>query len=997
MAAISTKDMMEQQALVIRDPNNMQILALDMLENITDGSVVVVDASNPFAYMLEVQGTSASTAVTECESIMRQHYPGMALANGDIYRHMADGDYMNRFSKPGMQTQAIVMTRQELIGKSVPVDDGTGSRRLVIPKHTSFTVDNVTFTMQYPVVITVLNTGNISVKIDDSEISPLYRLSTNDLAWDIVDTGEDTYFIVEFPVPQMTLTSTVIQLNSFTGFSSTYSYEDYFLYARAYMRNRDGVWVEISTQHNGTVYDPNKPTVCLTVLNQSLSVYIPQIYYANGTISDSVRIDIYTTKGPVNLDFTGTEPASFRYQFRDLDRETLSVFSTPLNSFTALATYARTVCEGGAGPITFAELKRRFTNRSVTTAGLPVTNNQLSSALKDVGFDLITTLDNITNRQFTATRDIPPPADVSTVTGLGCCIQLAELTLTDLGRSNTVIDNGERLTITPATLFENVNGNLEIVSNQALSDLRNLALTNPDGIANTVNARQFYYTPFHYVLDASLDSFRVRPYLMTSPEVLTRNLFQQNESLGVDIRSSGYGIAVADDGHGYSVFVQLNANPSIRAFTADRVSLQLSFTSKNSTKRAWFTGKLITPIDSATNQPVDQVWRYQFDIKTDFDLDRNHQLRLTDSGFVVELEHQFDLVVVLKNFQPTGSGVGDIDQIVSVNHIPDYDYLSTYIAASQEKMSIRFGQYLKHLWKRSRTAVATMEYLTYDKDVPNTYSKDIYEMAGQFIKVTYDYETQKHITHKLHSKGDPIYTADGQIDIKHRKGSLIYDEVTGEPIPKLGGRDLTRLIDLFLLDGRYYFATNDSTTSYVKDSLDTVSSWITKDMVMFQQRLIERTELYYYPQASVGLIDVIVGNSVMLRMNSNTRLIVTYTLPTDKQDNAEILSTLKKNTPTTVLNAIKALIRVNGGVITKNDLNSTVKRLAGNEVLDVNVEGYFPEGYSSMLVTDVTSVPSIGKKLVALSNLTTQVQDDVEVQFNVLGSTETNRFVNLKE
>ena len=168
-------------------------------------------------------------------------------------------------------------------------------------------------------------------------------------------------------------------------------------------------------------------------------------------------------------------------------------------------------------------------------------------------------------------------------------------------------------------------------------------------------------------------------------------------------------------------------------------------------------------------------------------------------------------------------------------------------------------------------------------------------------------------------------------------------------------------------------------------------------MVMFQQRLIERTELYYYPLASVGLIDVIVGNSVMLRMNSNTRLIVTYTLPTDKQDNAEILSTLKKNTPTTVLNAIKALIRVNGGVITKNDLNSTVKRLAGNEVLDVNVEGYFPDGYSSMLVTDVTSVPSIGKKLVALSNLTTQVQDDVEVQFNVLGSSETNRFVGLKE
>lgn len=997
MVLIKSDEIMARQALVIRNPDAMQQIALDALETIKDGTVTVVEASTPFTYQLEMSTTSAATALITAESLARRIYPKMAQTEQELYLHMADADFAGRFSTPSMTVMGFVLPVESVLGAAVSLNDGTGARAIVIPKDTVVRIDGTVFTIQYPIVIKVLYNGTFSIYLDTSKQVPTYIPPTNILNWTKSQTQTNDFLVIDLPVQQVAITSQILQLTSFTGFSKQLTFEDYFYYARAYVKNKvTGEWVEIHTTHNSQVYDPNQATVCLNVLNRNLGVYIPQIYFVNGLINDALRIDIYTTKGPLSLDYSGASISDFAISIRDLDHTDLDRFSAPLKSFSAFGAFPRAPVTGGSGPKTFAEIQRRVVNRSTVTAGLPVTTNQLGSGLNDAGFDMVTKLDNITNRQYTAVRGVTPPDDNTTVTGLGSSIQLIEFTLDELTATNSVLDNTTRVTIPPQTLFESINGYLKIVPASEVNALKELATTAPDSIANIVNTRQFYYTPYHYVLDTANNKFNVRPYHLTNPTVSSRYIQQQNNGLGLNIRSNSYSIGVNDSGNGYSLFLELESNASIRAFTPERVTVQLSFNAVDSDRRGWVEGFLVTPIDPATGAPVDNQWIYQFDLNSNFDINSDHHIRLTDSGYTIALEHEFDIVVILKNHQPVGSGIGDIDTIVNPDYITDYDYLSTYIGATQEKLTIRFGYYLKHLWHRSRTIKQATEYLTYIDDVPATYTSNQYERdaAGNII-INYNYETSEIQYNLLHSKGDPIII-DGEQQYLHRKGDVVIDEF-GDPIPKTTQRKLARQVDIFLIDGRYYFANNEQTVNYLNKALAEITGWIVNDIAHLQQRLIERTDLFYYPKTSIGLIDVVVGDGKVQRIDSARSIDVTYVLPRDKKDNSEITGKLIDNTSQLLFNAIETLIRVSGGIITSNDLSSTVKKLAGTDVVDVYIDGYFPEGYKTMLTTDVSALPAIGKKLVTMSNLTLQVQDDVSVLFEGIGVDRSNSFLERKE
>lgn len=53
MAKVIGSDVIQSQmSNIIRDPRAAVRVSFDLLENLTDGEVVIVDASNPFAYAL---------------------------------------------------------------------------------------------------------------------------------------------------------------------------------------------------------------------------------------------------------------------------------------------------------------------------------------------------------------------------------------------------------------------------------------------------------------------------------------------------------------------------------------------------------------------------------------------------------------------------------------------------------------------------------------------------------------------------------------------------------------------------------------------------------------------------------------------------------------------------------------------------------------------------------------------------------------------------------
>ncbi len=984
MAKVIGSDVIQSQmGNIIRDPRAAVRVSFDLLENLTNGEVVIVDASNPFAYALEMSAVTTHYGLLQSEALGRRLYPAMAKTQEDLYLHMADIDYLDRFATPSETVIGFVMPLQEIYGKAVSIQDGTGAKALVIPRHTSVTVGNLTFTLQYPVVIKVLFNNTISISMDLSNKTPTYVPASNIIDWSKSQIENNDWVVIDVPVQQVKITSYVQQLTSFTGYSKAYSFDDQFYYARAYKQNTDGSWTEIKVTHQQQVYNPNQPTVCLRVLNNSVEMYIPQIYFQNGLVTGTVRLDVYTTKGKLDEDLSNTSTSSFKIKFADLDTP-LTAYSTPFSKFANISAMTRTRVSGGSAPLSFAELLSRVTARSVMTEGLPISDSQLGSMLKKYGYELTTTLDNITMRQYTASRNIPAPSDATTVTGLGCSIQLITFTLDDLEINPIVFDNTRRATITPTTLMVHDVSGIRILAADEVVELNRIAAESPDGIANIVNNTQYHYSPFHYVFDMSLQAFSVRPYYMTAPSVKSRYMFQQNDGLGLNLRSDQYGIQYLKDGSGYKLALTLASNASINAFTADRVSLQLSYIVPESTKRAWLPGTLISQIEPTTGKPVNNEWVFTFDILSTFDITNHHQMDVSQTGYPVGLTQEFDILMVVKDYQPADSGRSDIDTIVSKPIIPDYDPYATYLGATQEKIVINFGVYLEHLWRRSRTIIADEEYLRYEEDIVEVYPHDVYKPGPNGrIEIKYDYESSTIVTTKIHSAGDVVLDPSGNPVIRYRKGDIVRDN-NGDPISSKSQVELARQVDLFLVDGRYYFATNELTTNYVEESLTKVANWIIADIKNFEKRCIERTNLYYYPKSATGMVDVIVGDGEMARLKADQSLRVVYTLRKEKYKNSEIRENLTKTTPSVLKQAFETIQRVGAGVFTKNDLTSLLKELMRGDIVDVEIHGFLDDLYSAVLLSDVSSVPTIGKKLVTMSNLTLQVQDDVEVDFEVL-------------
>lgn len=988
MSITTLKDIIENQKGLIFNPNRMQEYALRLFENLYNGqNDILTDASNPFIYALEMGATAATTAAITSENLARKMYPEMATTQEDVYLHMVDNDYVGRFAMPSEKIWTFTMTVDEVRSLAKPIP-GSGSSAIVIPRHTEVRVGDYYYTTQYPVVIHVMYNGTIAVHMDVTKQSPVYMPPTNKLNWFTYRHNDDLqYLLIDIPMQQVRLTSQVMQVISFTGYTKALTFTDSYCHCRAYIKDRYGVWNEIRTTHNSQVYNPEIPTICLNVVENQLNIYIPQIYFERGSIKDVIRLDLYTTKGDTIPDFSTIRLEDIKYTFRDFDNENLDRYSAPLNSFTRFSILNKGGSSGGKQAMSFPELKRRVVNRSATVAGLPITTNQLGSSLKELGYTLITTLDNITQRQYTAVRDVEPPEDSSTVTGLSCCIRNVETTVHDVKNSwDYIYHTSRRATLTPNALFSTENGYIKLLSKAETDKLKDLAAISPDGIANYVNHTQHYYTPFHYVFDTNDDVLEIRPYYMDAPIINSRYRQAQNLELGIDIQSELFMIYPKNDGtDGYYLVMRLRNTETLGAFQSHQVLAQLSFSPVGSSRRGFIEGTLISEIDPTTNQPVDNIWEYRFPIETNYDINDKHELYISNAGYFARLKHDFDVVIIVKDYLPTGASAGPIDSYYSTSKITGYNSLDSYIGATHETIEIEFGQYMKHLWKRSRTVVSETEYQRWDEDIVDTYKETVYELdANGNIVIEYDHATNEIRYNKLHDKGDPVLDKDGNPVYLHRKGDIRLDE-KGNPIPLKSKDTLSRLVDLFLIDGRYYFANSDLTVNYIQKSMNKINEWITKEISSYNNRLLERTDLYYHPRNNVGLIDVVVGDNVSIRTKANRTINVTYTLSKEKSLNAELTASLRAKTPMIVVKAINKLISTNDGILSLNDLNNTVKSMLDfTDIYDVHVDGYFVEGYDSMITTDITSIPSIGKKLVAQTNMVLGVEDDVTVSFNVL-------------
>lgn len=80
------------------DPLLLVRSQIETIEEITNGEVLLMDPTHPFVMQLEMSACMAANTMQENIGLLRRVYPVLAEASEDLYMHMSDTDYINRFA-----------------------------------------------------------------------------------------------------------------------------------------------------------------------------------------------------------------------------------------------------------------------------------------------------------------------------------------------------------------------------------------------------------------------------------------------------------------------------------------------------------------------------------------------------------------------------------------------------------------------------------------------------------------------------------------------------------------------------------------------------------------------------------------------------------------------------------------------------------------------------------------------------------------------------------
>lgn len=949
------------------NPAAIQRKMLDSLEASYRGEIDIVDPTNPFVFLLEASAVLSSAAMSEAEALTRKQYASMAQTQDELYLHMSDKDYLNRFATPSRTNFKLLLHKEELRKKAV--ESGVeGIRKLIIPRHTEFMVADHTFTLQYPIELRVMGHGGFQVVYDVSQPSPLETIQSNLLDWRVVNLQGEDYLLIEIPVLQMLMTSRLGQLNKATSYTETFKYTDQYYYCRVFSSTESG-WREIKTTHTDQVFDPFDPTVVLTVDDNILRVTLPHIYNTTELVDQEIRVDIYTTKGELDLILENYTPADFGIRWRDVAKKTLDRFTTPLTNFSSISIFSDSVVVGGRNGVDFMTLRKQVIDNALGDSNIPITNTQMLNRLGTMGYTPILSVDDITNRIYLASRELPDPRRIENLSSAGCYFGSLQGRFTDLVNYQGVIDNGMRITLTPDLIYQEVNGITHPINDEKRKEIENLE---GEAFVNYINDARLSFSPFYYVLDANFNRFEARTYHLNQPSVGYRQFLMENDTLGIIISTKN--IKVYRESYGYLLRVKVyfgsvaNENLTPGDFVA-----QLAVRPLNENTSVYLEGEF-------GGMTEDDHRVYDFRLMSDFDITERHGI----------LINNFEVQGVSANlFELDLNSLFTMTYYVNRERIPNnqvvenkIDYVGQtvmgragYVAIIQEQFDVKLGEYLEGFWENARSLVSSLEPERHTEDKLATYDQTIYRRDPVTGSIDLSLDDNGDIVFDvLHKKGDTVYDVDGDPVYEYKAGDIVRDS-NGDPVIR-NRRQVLYETDVFLIDGRFKYATSDEIINYLDNVTKSLSVWLHEDIKGFQEWALEQTEIMLYPRRTMGLTDARVEENEQVAFNLEQSFTVTYYLSRARYNDLFLRETLI-DTTSEVLNRHLQQRRV-----VKNEIISELSRLIDDDVIGLDVRGLGGDAnYTAVTIVSDAERCSIKKRLYRTMEGELSIQEDINVIF----------------
>jgi hypothetical protein len=141
------------------NPAALASAVVNLVPAATNGLLDFVDVSNPAILAIESAAVLTAGFMQENATTTRRQYPYSAQTIEDLYPHMSDKDYVDRFAVPTATEFLFFFDYAELLSKLVVDPTDTGISKITIPRDTYITVASTVFTFEYPIEIRQLATA----------------------------------------------------------------------------------------------------------------------------------------------------------------------------------------------------------------------------------------------------------------------------------------------------------------------------------------------------------------------------------------------------------------------------------------------------------------------------------------------------------------------------------------------------------------------------------------------------------------------------------------------------------------------------------------------------------------------------------------------------------------------------------------------------------------------------------------------------------------------
>lgn len=934
-------------------PSSIIQASLDVLEDVLKGQDLP-DPTNPFMFLLESSCTNTSAAIMAGQSVARKIYPTLANDQIDLYNHMSDVDYIGRWALPAHTTLGLLLPLTDVLSRAVGNPNNL-IKSLRIPRNTSVMVNGIPLGIHYPIRIDVLPHGAIQATYESDQISPLHKLTTNIVESDQVVIDGVTFLMLNIPASQFQIESLTVPLTSATAYVNKTPFQDKFLYARAWIDRGAGSWEEILTTHSLQVYDKDRPTLLLEVHNNTLISRLPDVYVNTGLVGDSLRLDIYTTRGAMEVDLTEIPNKQFTYELRDLDDKADSTLVEAMSKIVDGVMFAAKPLSGGRNELAIEDLKARVIYGADSTRA-PITPGEVETNARLQGYDTVRYNDNVTGRLFVASKPLPLRTYNNLTIPANAANSLVVFDETDTRFSTAIVNHvaRKRATILPKALYKSNGHNMVLLTDVELANLNNLDTERRVG---EYNRGTYMYSPFHYVLDYSTGTLGVNAFLLTQPEVKGRTSEAANEHLDYSIVTSSAEIALNDATY------QLTIKARVPDNYQTSVVARLAYRDDQIENLGHFdaTGTLTGPNELT----------FTFDIPTGLDIDGLNQIKIDDfttpNGTItiyIPLTSKFNLFYLISGLQSNYPTMFD----TKYTRVPT----PNIVGVTHETITLMLGRTLEHLYIPNRSIIGEPVYRKHTVDVPATYDEDVYSPGPHGAAYTTLPDGRVSLN-RLHSKGDPVLDAQNNPVLKHRVGDDVI--VNGERVVEKPA-SIQRTIGITMVNAMYRVGTSTKIRAYNDSIPVSITAYLDNEIAPAAKQMEARTELKYKPRGNSAMVRVSIGNGISTVIDSDIDVQVSYYLTEAGYNNDELRAKLSANVNAVVSNEI-AKVRLSA-----IEIETKLKEDGGPEVIGVDVRRWGPKYNIPILTLENPGDSfSVREKLVVLPNGIIAVEDTIDVGF----------------